>query len=248
MTIVRKRAVAALIVAAAFAISPARSASAAPIVLAGSDTWTSWTTSQLLSGQFWGNVSHDRNGLANIGYFMSRTSGSNVPNFYDASPDSVLPYLGDGSTTFALLLTDPWQAAEFTHLQSVTGWDDEFGLFNLDTREKYALFKAWSTKGMTAEFHPIGTYGFYVANGDGQTWYSTALDGGRNHFALFRGENRWLLGLEDATYTTRRPADWDYNDMVVSWAEPTRVPEVGSMRMLGLGLLSLGMALRRWRR
>lgn len=248
MIIVRKKTAAALILAAACAVIPAGSASAAPIVLAGSDSWTSWTTSQLLSGQYWANWSHDRNGLANIGYFMSRTPGSDVPTFYDASPESVLPYLGDGSTTFALLLTEPWQPAEFTHLLSITGWDDEFGLFNVATGEKYALFQAWSTTGVTREFHPTGTYGFYVANGDGQTWYSTTLDDGRNHFAVFQGEDRWYLGLEDATYTTRRPADWDYNDMIISWAEPTAVPEVGAMSMLWLGLLSLGAARRRWGR
>ena len=47
---------------------------------------------------------------------------------------------------------------------------------------------------------------------------------------------------------TRLAADWDYNDMVVTWAEPTAVPEVGAMSMLGLGLLSLGLARRRWGR
>ena len=53
-----------------------------------------------------------------------------------------------------------------------------------------------------------------------------------------------IVGKEDATYTTPKPADWDYNDMVIRWAEP--VPEVGSMSMLGLALLSLGAARRRW--
>ena len=248
MIIVRKHMVGAVIVAALCAVIPAGSANAGPIALGGSDTWNSWSTSDLLSGQFWANWSHDRNGLANIGYFMSRTPGSDVPTFYEASPGGVLPYLGDGSTTFALRLTEPWQPTEFTHLLSITGWDDEFGLFNVETGEKYALFSAWYTRGQSREFHPTGTYGFYVANGDGQTWYSTELDGGRNHFAVFQGEDRWFLGLEDATYTTRLAADWDYNDMIVTWAEPTAVPEVGAMSMLGLGVLSLGLARRRWGR
>lgn len=168
MTIAGKKSVGALIVAALCAVIPTGSAGAGPIALGGSDTWNSWTTSDLLSGQFWANRSHDRNGLANIGYFMSRTPGSDVPTFYDASPGGVLPYLGDGSTTFALLLTEPWQPAEFTHLLSITGWDDEFGLFNVDTGEKYTLFSAWYTRGQSKEFFSTGTYGFYVANGDGQ--------------------------------------------------------------------------------
>jgi len=242
------RMAAAVIVAAACALALAGPASASPVVLAGSATWNSWTTSQLLSGPFWANWSYDRNGLANIGYYMSGTPGSDVPGFLNTSPDSPLPYLGNGSTTFALTLTDPWQPTEFSHLLSVTGWNDEFGLFNLDTGDRYALFEAWYTKGQTTDFYPVGTYGFYLANGDGQTWYSTSLDGGRNHFALFQAESgrEWYLGVEDATYTTRRPADWDYNDIIIKWAEP--VPEVGTMSMLGLGLLSLSAARRRWRK
>jgi len=258
--IAQKKMVAALVVAATCAFAPAGPASASPIVLAGPDTRTSWTTSQLLSGPFqatssyaasplllgpfWANTSYDGNGLANIGYFISGTLGSDVPSFLDASPSSTLPYLGDGSTTFALLLTDPWQPTDFSHLFSITAWNDEFGLFNVDTGQQYPLFQAWDTMGLTAAFHPTGTYGFYLTNTDGQTWYSTTLDGGLSHFAVFQGENQWYVGVEDATYSSANPADWDYNDVIVSWAEP--VPERGSMSMLGLALLSLGAARRRW--
>jgi hypothetical protein len=242
----QKRMTAAAIVVAACALATAGSATATPVVLAGPTALNAWTTSQVLGGPFWANRSWDRNGLANIGYYMSNTAGSDVPNFYSTSPGVNLPYLGDGSTTFALLLTDPWQPTEFTHLLSVTGWNDNFGLFNVDTGEKYSLFRAWDTRGMTTEFVPVGTYGFYLTSGEGKTWYSTSLDGGRNHFALFQGENSWYVGVEDATWTTPRPADWDYNDMIINWAEP--VPELGTMSMFGLGLLSLGAARRRWRK
>jgi hypothetical protein len=244
--IAQKKWVAALIIAAACAFAPAGSASASPVVLAGPEVWNTWSTSQLLGGPFWANWSYDRNGLANIGYFMSNTPGSTVPGFYDASPGATLSYLGNGSTTFTLTLTEPLQPTDFTHLLSVTGWNDEFGLFDVATGERYALFRAWETRGLTTTFFPAGTFGFYLTSGEGYTWYSTVLDGGRNHFALFQGENRWYLGVEDATWTTPRPADWDYNDMIIRWAEP--VPEAGSMSMFSLGLLSLGAALRRWRR
>jgi hypothetical protein len=243
--IAQKKVVAAVIVAAACALATAGSASATPVLVAGPDVWNSWTTSQLLGGPFWANRSYDRNGYANIGYFVSGTPGSDVPGFYDASPDSTLSYWGDGSTTFALLLTDPWQPTELTHLLSITGWNDEFGLFNVASGEKYALFNAWETRGLTTAFYPLGTYGFYISTGEGKTWYSTSLDGGRNHFALFQGGNQWYLGVEDASWTTARPSDWDYNDMIIRGTES--VPEVGSLSMLGLGLLSLRVALRRWR-
>jgi len=247
--IAQKKMVAAVMLAATCAFVSAGSAAASPVVLAGPDSWNSWTTSQLLSGPFWANWSYDRNGYANIGYFMSGQPGSTVPSFYDFSPGTTLPYLGDGSTMFALQLTDT--TADFTHLISVTGWrwpvgvtDDEFGVMNLATGQHYALLNASDPLGRVTSLYPAGTYAFYLTSGEGRTWYSTSLDGGRNHFALFQGENEWYLGVEDATYTTPRPADWDYNDVIIKWAQP--VPEVGSMSMLGLALLSLGAARRRW--
>jgi hypothetical protein len=236
-------------------------ASGSPVVLAGPSTWNTWTTSQAGSGPFWANLSYDRNGLANIGYFISNTPGSDVPAFYDHSPGSALPYLGDGTTTFALVLTDQSQPTDFAHLLSVTGWNDDFGLFNIDTGEKHALFRAWETLGQTASFYPAGTYGFYLTSGEGHTWYSTTLDGGRNHFVLFRNESQWYLGVEDATWTTQRAADWDYNDVIVGWAdpapridtfsapEPESVPDPGgTWTMFGLALMGVTAARRRWRR
>jgi hypothetical protein len=244
--IAQKKIAAAVIVAAVGVLATAGSTSATPVLVAGSNVWNSWTTSQLLGGPFWANPSYDRNGYANIGYFMSGTPGTQVPGFFDASPRSTLSYWGDGSTTFALLLTDPSQTTELTHLLSITGWDDEFGLFNVATGEKHPLFSAWETRGLTTEFSPLGLYGFYISTGEGKTWYSTCLDAGRNHFAFFQGEDRWYLGVEDASWATARPSDWDYNDMIIRGAtEP--VPEVGTLSMLGLGLLSLRLALRRWR-
>jgi hypothetical protein len=263
MNIAQRNPVAVLIVVAACAVVTAVPVSASPVILGGSGSWNAWGPSPSLNtaaarvAPFWNNTSYDRNGLADIGYFMSGTPGSDVPGFYTNSPGQYLPYLGDGSTTFAVSITDP---TDFTHLLSVTGWstpggpDDEFGLMNLASGEHYSLFNASASMGYMASFNSGGLYAFYLRSGEGRTWYSTSLDGGLNHFALFQGEHDWYLGVEDATYTTRRTADWDYNDVVVKWAAqpvpefvPEPVPDGGSTSMLAaLALLSLGAARRRW--
>ena len=247
----QKKLLAALVVAATVAIATTAPASASPVVLYGPDSWNAWGLATPMARTlapvvppFWDNHSYDGNGLANVGYFISGTPGSDVPNFYDSSPGAYMPYLGDGTTAFAVNFTEP---TDISHLFSVTAWNDEFGLFDLDTYERFPLFKAWDTMGLTKVVEP-GTYGFYLANGEDptRTWYSTTLDDGRNHFVVFQGENQWYLGVEDATYATAPTSDWDYNDVIARWAEP--VPEVGSMSMLGLALLSLGAARRRWLR
>ena len=246
----QKKLLAAVVVAATVALAPAAPASASPFVLAGPDSWNTWglatpmaRTLAPVAQPFWDNASYDGNHVANIGYFISGAPGSDVPNFYDASPGAYMPYLGDGSTAFGVSFTEP---TDISHLFSVTAWNDQFGLFSLATGEQFPLFKAWDTMGLTETIFAPGTYGFYLANGQGQTWTSTTLDGGRNHFVVFQGENHWYLGVEDATYSTEPTSDWDYNDVIVRWAEP--VPEVGSMSMLGLALLSLSAARRRWRK
>ena len=244
-------------------------AGASPVILGGPSSWNDWGPSQSPTSAaasvspFWANTSYDRNGLANIGQFLSGAPGSDVPGFYASSPGQHLPYLGDGSTTFAVSVTE---ATDFTQLLSVTGWqlpgvaDNEFGLMDLSSGEHYALFRASDPDGRTASFYPFGMFAFYLRSGEGRTWYSTSLDGERNHFALFRGAHGWYLGVEDATYTTRKTADWDYNDAILRWDEPVPkvvpevmpevvpevVPEVGSTSMLGLSLLSLYAARRRW--
>ncbi len=165
----QKKLLAALVVTATVALAPAVPASASPVVLAGPDYWTTWgmaapmaRTFAPVAHPFWDNPSYDGNGLANVGYFISGTPGSDVPNFYGASPGAYMPYLGDGSTAFGVNFTEP---TDISHLFSVTAWNDQFGLFNLATGDQFPLFQAWDTKGLTTTFFAPGTYGFYLTNG-----------------------------------------------------------------------------------
>lgn len=217
---------------------------AAPITLSGSGTWNAWTSPVPGSGAFWANVSYDRNGQANVGYFIGAVLGSDVPNFLVGSPGGTPPYLGSGGTTFGFDLA---AGMDTTYLQGVTGWpDSEFGVFALgDPGTLFPLNHTWDPKGIERTSAFTGQIGFYLTSRAG-TWRSTDLDGGRSHFALFRGPDAWFMGIEDATWTTARTADWDYNDFIVKIEEPTPVPEPGStLSMLALGLSALFARRRR---
>jgi hypothetical protein len=211
-------------------------AAAGPIVMSGPTSWYSWSSP---TGTFWGNPSYDRNGLANVGYYLAGIPGSDVPDFFNGSPDAYLAYLGTGDVTFAFTLA---AGSSFSHLQSVTGWNDTVGIVDLATGVHVPLFQAWDTKGISAFVG--GTFAFYLTSGEGRTWYSTSLDGDRNHFALFLGPGEsWYLGIEDATWSTPRTADWDYNDFI-GRIDAVPVPEAGST----FAMLALGLAAMSWLR
>lgn len=218
---------------------------AAPIVLSGSGSWNSWSTPAPGSGAFWANWSYDRNGLANVGYYLGNVPGSDVPGFLTFSPGGTPDYLGTGGTTFGWDV--PALGLETTYLQGVTGWpDSEFGVFNLaDPGTLFALNHTWDPRGVTWTSPITGGFGFYLTSRAG-TWRSTDLDGGRSHFALFRGPGAWYLGIEDATWNTPRTADWDYNDFIVRLSEPTPVPEPGSILMILTALAAVGVCRLTW--
>lgn len=233
------------VVALFLALVLAAPVAAGPVVLGGSNAWYGWTTPAPGSGAFWANTSYDRNGLANVGYFLGNVAGSDVPAFYANSPGGLFPYLGIGGTTFAWDI--PILGLETTYLQGVTGWpDSEFGIFSLaDPGTLFPLNHTWDPKGVTWTTPISGGFGFYLTSQAG-TWRSTSLDVGRSHFALFQGPDAWFLGIEDATWTTSRTADWDYNDFMIKLAEPTPVPEAGTGLLVLAGIF-LGGLKRKWK-
>lgn len=84
-------------------------------------------------------------------------------------------------------------------------------------------------------------FGFYFQTGSGKIAYSidSMNVGGATDLLAYQGgtSTNWLFAFEDGT-------DNDYNDMVVK-VESIKVPEPGTLALLGLGFAGLAAASRR---
>lgn len=100
----------------------------------------------------------------------------------------------------------------------------------------------------------------YFLSGPGGTFYSqAALNGGDDQMVAYQGQNqmiKWpyassaeqwgltefLLAWEDQPVGA---GDWDYNDMLVLVESVRSVPVPAPLALLGLGMLGMGVTLRR---
>lgn len=104
------------------------------------------------------------------------------------------------------------------------------------------------------------TFGFYLTNKLGQTWYSdptlNTSDGGADHMYAFNTSNATgsdttafmgsdaILAWDDQAANGQPAADRDFNDMIIGMNDVSLVPEPGTLSLLGLGILGMGMAFR----
>ena len=202
---------------------------------------------------YWNNLSGD-GPTANIGWCMVGTGGCVI-----ASPPGAIAYYGTstGASVQNMMFQNsgvPVSVSLQGMLTNQTGGAngyDLFGWYELNANGTIGKTTVlWSSQsaaiGATAVFTPVGNYGLFVENvqGNGQGNYFWFMNSSQNsssgpfaatsdtrqHFAIFSGTpGQFLVGAEDTNN-----GDGDYNDMIIS---VTNVPEPGTLSLLFAGLL-----------
>ena len=243
--------IAAVLIALAL---PARAIAGTYITGTAGNTWQTWDAGALNeNGQpYWDGDSADGD-KKGIGYYLTNTgafSGST------AGPGAI-PFWGSSTTAtgydanFYFNTTDTGQVAAMQIEIAGNANINVFGWYDIATGSKQVIFSGSASAGATTPFTPTAAYGFYLLAANGDTYYTQsgknrnaaggAVDNNRQHFAVFRDNSGYWLGIEDLRFSG---SDKDYNDMIIK-VTPIPTPVPAALWLFGAGLL--GFLGCRWR-
>ncbi len=189
---------------------------------------------------FWDRVSSD-GGSCNVGFVLAGSSldcGNKRLGTTDGQGigSSNLDYyaFSEGNTTFSLA-AGSYSLSLLSSITAASVYEVGYSIGGVDT----TIFSSGSNVvGDVFSFTAASDFSLYIKS-DGNTFRSTGPDGVLA--AAFRDNTgNYYFGFED-----RQNGDFDYNDVVVSFAQQSEVPEPSTYLILASGLFALGILKKR---
>jgi hypothetical protein len=212
--------------------------------------WQLWTAGDLnQNGEpYWDNTSWDGRRLGgpglkkNIGYCLTGTGNCILNNYPgadafwgessgEADPNFYFSGAADSAHNFTLEL----ELAGFRDT-NVFGWY-EYNPISGQVVGKHVIFDGPDNPEQSANLPVSENYGFYLYVGaTNETYYTQSqfntADIGLQHFAVFRDNDVFWIGMEDLSLDH---SDKDYNDMIVR--DPVATPEPSTILLFSVGLI-----------